>query len=222
MTEPRRISRMGDSITVGYSTLDGGAFASEQKDPFVFVGTVPSADGAYEGHGGWRINQIASHVDGWLDATNPTDVALMIGTNDAVSKMTPEAALLQLRPLAQKIARRARLTLATIPPFSKGSAPYNAFVAPYNAGIVAMVADLQKAGYPVRRADIDARAITSDELLSDGVHPTVDGYKAIGHVMGAAVAAPPKIVSPTRASSSSEGVLILFGGLLALLALRKR
>lgn len=213
---------MGDSLTVGYGTLDGGAFGREQREPFVLVGTVPGKSGDHEGHGGWRINQIAAHLDAWLLATQPTDVALMIGTNDALSMLSAPAALVQLRALAIRIMRRARLVLATIPRLSGSFAKWMPWQQDYNRGVRQLVTQLQGEGYPITLAEVEQRAVIPS--LPDGVHPNGDGYTSIASVMGQAVAvAPwndPRSASP--ASTSSGVGVVAFLAALALLAAKGR
>jgi lysophospholipase L1-like esterase len=206
--------RVGDSLTVGLVTLDGGALAKEldAKWPssWTCVGSVTSSSGGHEGHGGWRIGQIAAQIDSWLSSSSPTDVSLMIGTNDAFFLTTPEQALAELRTLVTKIAKSARVTLSTIPPLPGRAA----WQAAYNAGIVTMVSQLRAEGVPVVLADVD-RALSTDDLSPDKVHLSAAGYAKMGRAIGLAMTSSPTSTSGTSSSSSSGAVVI---GLLAVFA----
>lgn len=207
----RRIARTGDSLTVGYATLDGGAFARELAvpsfGPAVFVGGVTGPQGLHEGHGGWRINQIAKNIDGWIASSKPTDVALMIGTNDALSMETPGAALAELRTLVLHVLKLGpRVVLATIPPFAGALAKWNTWAAAYNAGIVQLVRELRAEGYSVELADVD-KAVSTADLAADGVHMTPAGYAKIATVMGRATVGTSSKPSSSSSLTATEGIL---------------
>lgn len=95
-----RIMPLGDSITVGIGSRDGDAYRArlfhELRDAGLtvdFVGSQRSGAGAdpdHEGHGGWTIERLATHVNRWLAAYRPDAVLLHIGTND-VSRGEPAA-----------------------------------------------------------------------------------------------------------------------------------
>ena len=73
-----------------------------------------------------------------------------------------------------------RLLVATIPPQCP---PREGFeqVAAYNAALPSLVAALQAAGHPVTLVDMYA-ALTTDDLLPDGVHPNAEGMRKISEV----------------------------------------
>lgn len=98
---PIRIMPLGDSITMGSGTpATEGDFVGYRRKLYRdltstgraidFVGgqdhgagaTDAAFDTQHEGHGGWRVEEIADNVYGWLSAT-PADVILLhIGTNN--------------------------------------------------------------------------------------------------------------------------------------------
>jgi hypothetical protein len=211
--------RLGDSLSVGLATMDGGAMARElaRFPVWSFVGSVPSPSGGHEAHGGWRINQIAKQIDGWMASSAPTDVSLMIGTNDALSMETPAAALAELRALVVKIAKTARVTLATIPPITMSASKWQPWQVAYNAGIVELVTELRSKGVPVVLADVDKAIIASEHLAPDAVHLNAKGYAVMGATMGRAMAqlGTTSPVTSSSSSSSSSGVVV---ALLAVLA----
>src|SRR5256885_14756200 len=85
-TRPVRVMPLGDSITFGVGSSTGSSYRAALWDRLVgqagyavdYVGSQRSGalpDTDNEGHSGWRIDQIASNVDGWL-ATYQPDVVL--------------------------------------------------------------------------------------------------------------------------------------------------
>src|SRR5439155_9431122 len=86
-TRPVRVMPLGDSITFGVGSSTGSSYRAALWDRLVgqagyavdYVGSQRSGalpDTDNEGHSGWRIDQIASNVDGWL-ATYQPDVVLL-------------------------------------------------------------------------------------------------------------------------------------------------
>ena len=90
---------LGDSITFGEGStnFNGYRFALWQRltaagIPVTFVGSMhagsmPFSESANEGHSGWRIAQISSHVVGWLQTYKPNYV---LGTPEKVQKRDQE------------------------------------------------------------------------------------------------------------------------------------
>lgn len=215
--------RLGDSLTVGYATLDGGAFASKLPVDAQLVGSVGSK---HEGHGGYRISQIASGIDGWLASAMPTDVVLVIGTNDAffstvasdaVVRSDVNAALAQLRTLVLKIASKIAgwVIVGTIPPLASTWAKWMPWVITYNEGVIAMVDAFAREGYRVALGDVDKATSTSD-LSGDGVHLSAAGYAKMGAQLGQSLrnawAGKPNVST----GSSSTGAVVVTLGLLYL------
>lgn len=102
---PVRIMPLGDSITAGMSSgadnpsnpMDSSHWTSYRRRLWLdmakggycadFVGSQQGGsffgdfDPDHEGHGGWRDDQIANSISGWLTASKPDVILLHIGTN---------------------------------------------------------------------------------------------------------------------------------------------
>ncbi|MFI5985054.1 SGNH/GDSL hydrolase family protein [Streptomyces sp. NPDC051555] len=100
---PLRIMPLGDSITYGSGSSDGGGYRlplekrlAQQHDVRVdFVGSLhdgPLTDADHEGHGGYTVDQIRAGVDGWLATSQPDVILLHLGINDLNRGQGPGAA----------------------------------------------------------------------------------------------------------------------------------
>lgn len=200
-----RVMPLGDSITDGF-TVDGGyrvplwekldqAGLAKQVD---FVGpngwAIPDgADYNHAGYSGYTIADcpgrmgIYNFID-WLMEEYPADVVMLqIGTNDILSSYDLDHAGERLELLVDSILtyipEGGMLYVSTIPYMDADVTTYtdaytaeemDAAVDAYNADVRAVVAKKQAEGKPVTQADINAVLTKAD--LSDGVHPSVDGY----------------------------------------------
>ena len=90
-----KIMPLGDSITYGEHSSTGGGYRLPLWNELVargthidFVGSMrngpPGFDAENEGHRGWEIAQITSHIINWLIAYRPDIILLHIGTNDII------------------------------------------------------------------------------------------------------------------------------------------
>ncbi len=106
-----KIMPLGDSITFGIRSSSGGGYRLPLWDECVamhlhvtFVGSRNSGpdslpDTANEGHPGWRIDQISTHVVVWLEKYQPHIVLLHIGTNDIIQNYHVSTAPQRLQSL---------------------------------------------------------------------------------------------------------------------------
>lgn len=206
---PVRIMPLGDSMTLGFSvpTYFSGyrdllyALLDDEGYQVEFVGTLldtqnPSIpDPDHEGHGGFRIDQIDSGIESWLNLIDEPDVILlMIGTNDFWQDYQTATAANRLASLVTKIAELrpfARILLTTLPPRTD-SATLEAAQIQFNTAIGGIVAQQQSAGRQVYFVDIHQHLGPGD-LSSDGVHPNQAGYDKIANVWADAVIA---VISP--------------------------
>ena len=191
-----RILPLGDSLTDGF-TVPGGyrtALAADLDAAGVmydFVGSLQSgpdelADQDEEGHGGWRIDQIAAIAVDAVTTYDPDVVLLMIGTNDIVQGYDLDHPSDRLADLIDEITDAnpdVILYVSTIPPLADVSD--DAEVEAYNGTIPATVAAARAADRDVRF--VDAGALIDADQLSDGVHPVADAYASIGHAWSAAL-----------------------------------
>jgi lysophospholipase L1-like esterase len=180
-----RIMPLGDSITYG-SKAPGGyrleLWTRLQRDGAAvdFVGSrqdgpASLGDRDHEGHSGWRIDEVADAVDGWLARQQPEIVLLMIGTNDVLQNHELAGAPARLGALLDRITAkqpRARLLVATLPPLGKPA--WQAQVDAFNAAVPGVVQARARAGARVQLVDV-ARGLTPADL-ADGIHPNAAGY----------------------------------------------
>jgi lysophospholipase L1-like esterase len=109
---------LGDSATLGaYSANDfgvGGYRAplwsrlTQEGYAVDFVGSVNGpapggVDSNHEGHGGWRIDDLAGSIDGWLATYRPDIILLMAGGNDIIQGYGVNTAMSRMDTLLGKI-----------------------------------------------------------------------------------------------------------------------
>ena len=191
-----RILPLGDSITDGYGVPGGYRWRLGKKlrlsgVAVEFVGSLANgpdrwSDRHHDGHSGWRIDQLQAEIDGWLAASKPDWIPLMIGTNDVVQEFELATAPDRLETLIGDIFRgapEAMLGVATIPPvldhFPVGS-NLNAKVEIYNDAVRSLVQQFQTQGQGICLAD--AYPIFDPEDLPDGVHPNKTGQDKLGEL----------------------------------------
>lgn len=192
-TESFKIMPLGDSNTEGWGSWDLGAYRDDLWQLFEnnnynvdFVG--PHATGPYgfdrdnAGFSGWKIGEIASGVNGWLDDAQPDTVLLMIGTNDILRDDDVEKAPSRLNDLIDQITYQSpdtQLLVASIPPISKTEEQQQQVIR-FNSYIPGIVDSKAQQGKNVAFVDIYS-GLTFDDL-EDGVHPTVEGYEKVADI----------------------------------------
>ena len=210
---PARIMPLGDSITAGLAAAPSDAAYRTHLETqllaggheYNFVGSVTKGppelfDKNHEGHGGFKIADIAAGVNSWL-AQNPADfVLLMVGTNDVRSPNSADlngmndryAALLD-QILA--IPGGPHVIAATIPPQTDlGSQPERqAALTSLNNAIPGMVAARAGTG---RISGVDVFGALSPADIADGSHPTTAGYKKVANAFYGGLA--PRLPAPTQ------------------------
>ena len=208
---PVRIMPLGDSITFGFdpdSVVQGGyrtelyqalSSAGYNVD---FVGTLQDSnpplalgDPDYEGHGGYRIDEIDSGLDGWLAQLDDPDVVLLlIGTNDFWQNFDPNNAINRLENLIAHIATQrpfAKIVVASLLLF--GADPtIDSQIQTFNSNIPGVVTHQVSLGHQVSFVNLRSCCGPSD-LSSDQVHPNLTGYTKIGDAWVPAVT---NVISP--------------------------
>ncbi len=219
---PLKVMPLGDSITAGYDATTQGADGGYRTDlwqlfqadgrPVDLVGGESSGpsrlgDRDHEGHGGWRVDQIAdgaastcgkamtgAYVTSRITATRPDAVLLHIGTNDinAGCGLGTGAATLadRLSKLVDHIvqaAPAADVYVAKIVPIT--DAALNASVNAYNARIPGIVQAKAAAGKKVHLVDMNTAVPASD--IPDKLHPTTGGYSKMAARWYAALTSSP-------------------------------
>jgi lysophospholipase L1-like esterase len=186
-----RVMPLGDSITDGF-TVSGG-YRTGLWQRFVaanytvdFVGTLASGpaelgDHDHEGLIGWRIDQLDASIVSWLQTTTPHTILLHIGTNDIIQNDDLANAPSRLSTLLDHIIATvptAEVFVATIVPL--GDATEEANAQTYNAAIPGLVQAKVNAGAHVHLVDMHSALTAAD--LSDGIHPTAEGYDKMAAV----------------------------------------
>jgi lysophospholipase L1-like esterase len=198
---PCNIMPVGDSITEGCCTAPMGGYRIElfhqaltNEKNITFVGTLTNGPGTvdgqsfpqhHEGHGGWKISQIAGVIDNAISSSKPHIVLLKIGTNDINGNDNIADAPTRLANLIDQIcedAPNALLVVSAIIPTTNDGTNNN--VRSYNTAIKAKAEAAAAAGKHVVFVDnYQAFAQNSNyktALMADGLHPNTAGYVVLG------------------------------------------
>ena len=204
---------LGDSLTQGANSTDGGGYREElfrqavmHGQSFTTVGSLASGPAVvagmmfprrHEGHGGYSISAISTWIEtnATITTYKPDVVMLHIGWNGLKYATSDVAA--QLRNLGtlmdQILAADSHLLLivAQVIPMWDDVGTKN--VMAYNAGIPALVQARQAAGKHVALANVYAAFAADPNYKTDyypatGGHPNDAGYAAMGRGWYAAVA----------------------------------
>jgi lysophospholipase L1-like esterase len=208
-----RIMPLGDSITdgcCGENTLSMGAsyrlelfqLSLDHGTKLTFVGSHASGPNTVdnvvfpknqEGHPGWTIadgggrDGLQKDVAGWLTATPPDIITLMIGTNDVGIQLDLANAPNRLGVLIDtitKTAPKALVIVAQIVP--TGTDSTNQRVRTYNAAMPALVKSFADAGRHVSLVDMygafTANPSFKTALLANDLHPSDAGYSTMANV----------------------------------------
>ncbi|HEV2656360.1 MAG TPA: SGNH/GDSL hydrolase family protein [Ktedonobacteraceae bacterium] len=188
-----KIMPLGDSITFGERSSSGGGYRLPLWEEIAaahlhvtFVGSRNSGpaalpDTANEGHPGWRIDQISTHVVAWLEKYQPQIILLQIGTNDIIQNYhvsTAPQRLLSLLTLITATLPAATVFVAEVTPL--GTPRLNAEIIAYNSSIPELVSSLRAEGKHVRYVDMYDAVPRSDIL--DHIHPDDQGYSLMAAV----------------------------------------
>ncbi|MGX6606739.1 ricin-type beta-trefoil lectin domain protein [Micromonosporaceae bacterium Da 78-11] len=183
-----RVLPLGASLTYGVGSSDGNGYrealrkhlVTDAGQPIDYVGSLQSGnsvDRDNEGHGGYRIDQVAAGADAWLAAARPDVVLLNAGTNDMGQHYQLATAPDRLSALVDQILRSrptATVVMSTLVP----SRAVNADVLAFNAKLPAIAQAKASAGKKVYLADLNS-ALTIADIGSDGIHPNDGGYAKI-------------------------------------------
>ena len=182
-----RVMPLGDSITfgVGSSTHDG--YRSDLWTrlrnvglPVDFSGSLRNGrmgDNNHEGHIGWRIDQVAAQIDGWMATYRPDVVLIHLGTNDIGQNYDMAGAPGRLSRLIDRIVALrpgVKIFVATLVWMVNGSDRYTKF----NDAIPGIVASK---GPNVRLIPQHLVGRTAGDLV-DSAHPSNCGYAKMSYV----------------------------------------
>jgi len=139
------------------------------------------SDLEHDGRGGYRIDQINEHAPALIAACAPEILLLMIGSNDIDQNYDLAVAPRRFETLCATIIKNAPdsyLYIATIPPCIKNkNDPVR--VSEFNDEILKVVKSLQKKHKGIFQADVYG-ALSTDDLLADGIHLNAQGFEKIG------------------------------------------
>ncbi|MBB6038629.1 ricin-type beta-trefoil lectin domain protein [Phytomonospora endophytica] len=207
-----KVMPLGDSITEGTQVPGGYRIGLWQRLASArytvdLVGSQYNGPGSlgdhdHEGHPGWRIDQVAANVAGWLGTYQPRTVLLHIGTNDVLQNYDLGNAPNRLSALIDRVtnaAPGADVFVAQIIPLAN-SGQENA-VRAFNAAVPGIVQGKVNAGKRVHLVDMHAALATAD--LIDGVHPTAGGYDKMAAVWYAALSSVPGSIGSPGAQAGA-------------------
>ncbi|GAB3435546.1 GDSL-type esterase/lipase family protein [Flindersiella endophytica] len=180
--QPVRVMPMGSSTVAGSTPggfrVDLWQLLVAEGWPVDFVGSMtdtrtPIGDPDHEGHGGYRIDQMAAEVVGWVTAAQPDIVLLHAGANDVLQNYQLSTAPARLGALIDQILdtrHGTKIYVSTVGPVNKADvqARANAF----NAAIPGVVAERFDRGDPVYLVD-NAAALQLSDVRND---PNGDFY----------------------------------------------
>jgi lysophospholipase L1-like esterase len=192
---------LGDSITYGsyganLESVSQGGYRSvlwqrllENDHQTDFVGSLnePVAVGSgHEGHPGWRTDEIARHVESWLERYWPSLILLMTGTNDIVQGDPISLALERLEMLLKRIHNTAPTARILVGSITGVRHPNDYHVNPqiieaYNTQIPPLIELHRQTTENIHFADIASISRLGDEdFHADGLHPNDQGYRKMG------------------------------------------
>jgi len=195
--EPRVVAAVGDSITAGSPGWDPDPArralldASDPESQWEHWAAAELGDG-YDvrncGVPGDRTDEIAARLDGCMEGADV--VVLQGGVNDLVQGGTPASAARNLRAMVQS-ARGAGLTvlLANVLPVNERYQSIRPEIGRLNRLVAALA---REQDVPI----VDFFGTLQDprepnrmlpKWTAEGVHPSVEGYKRLGHIVAAGV-----------------------------------
>lgn len=208
---------LGDSIT-DLGGMENGAYrvelfrlAVKNKKKLTFVGSHEGGPAMVEGkpfprqqegHSGWTIadgggrDGLYDMIQGWLSATPPDIITLMIGTNDCDIPYDVDTAPMRLGALLDRIAESAPNVLtvvAQIVPTKEQKDAGDVRVKAYNAAIPALVKERADKGKHVVLVDMYGAFTKNPDYktayMNDNLHPNVAGLVVMAETWWSAVGA---------------------------------
>lgn len=197
---PVQIMPLGDSITAGYFSGQGGyrkplrelLEANGVHIDFVGRSTDRSGDFAdpeHEGYSGYTISQIEAKAREALKQFAPKIILLFAGTNDIrvngnnddpsnplYWKTTPKRFEALLQTIFEQAPNTVVITGALLP-FEEKWAVREAAAREFNAALQKMVTRDRQAGRQI--IYVDFRKYVGGKDLQDGLHPNAEGYRRI-------------------------------------------
>jgi len=204
---PLRIMPLGDSITAGGYNENGqwkvgggyrvklDTLLKQQGLDFVFVGGLHDGpegftNNAHEGHSGFRVEQLTSGVQSWLQAAKPDLILLMVGTNDIIQNYDLDHVGMRFEALLNVIEQtlpNAKLIVASSIPTENED--WNEKLEDLAHTVEGMVVRHSRAGHSIQFVDMYSLSGIEHNRndLIDGVHPTPLAYDKLAPVWASAI-----------------------------------
>jgi lysophospholipase L1-like esterase len=195
--DPIRIMPLGDSITWGEGSSTTSSYRADLWRHLVddagvavdFVGSQQSGnlpDRDNEGHSGWRIDQVAASVEGWLTTYRPDVVLVHLGTNDLAQEYDVAGAPDRLAALLDRITAHSPATTVLVSSIVPSTFQIiTDRVDAFNARLPGIVRARAEQGRKLRFVDLGPAVGTAD--LADFLHPNDAGYAKMASLWHAAL-----------------------------------
>jgi len=203
------IMALGDSITRGEDATTAKSSQNGYRDDLAsklnsagirvdFVGSLKNGSGFdadHEGHGGWKINQIADNVSGWLQSYSPEIILLHAGTNDlGFSTISVGEVLNRLGSLIDRIISKrpaSKLLVSSVTPTDPSKFSNKDIVAGFQNRVAEFnqrLPDFIKGkSAQVKFVDAGGSISATQDISSDGFHPDDSGYSKIANAFFSAI-----------------------------------
>lgn len=198
--KPRLIMAVGDSITAGSPGWDPDPErrevlnADDPQSQWEYWAEAELGDDEYDvfncGVPGDRTDEIAARLDGCL-AAGADVVVLQGGVNDLAQRRSPAYAARNLRAMAKRVRD------AGLPVLVANALPVNRRYRSIRPKITRLNRLVEALARDQRAPVVDFFATLEDppgsgrmraEWTAEGVHPSVEGYKRLGHAVANALA----------------------------------
>jgi acyl-CoA thioesterase I len=216
-----RIMPLGDSITTHippynsyrrplWHMLDNAGYnvdfvGSRRVDDSNRLPSNTDFDLEYEGHPGWRVDNILGSIRPWADAFDPDIVLVHLGTNDLIQGQSVDSTISELGQLIDTLRAsnpNVTILMAQIIPFNRTNGHH---VPTLNSRIASLVSARNTSQSRVILVDQYSGFNTSTDTF-DGTHPNVAGeqklanrwYAALQNVLRSSGAQPTATRTPTR------------------------
>jgi lysophospholipase L1-like esterase len=214
-----RIMPLGDSITKGTGSTNGGGYRDDlyfdltvQGIEFDFVGTQSQGEGFdpdHEGHGGKRADWLADSVGYFYDMENPDIILLHIGTND----ITGERPIDDIIADIESILDQGKSHNPDMGMLVAGLVPrkdaYDLLTTDLNEEIFNLVQYKIWQGYDIKYADHNTAFKSNPdwemEYFYDTRHPNDEGYSVMAQVWldSLGLIPPPDTIPPSAVANLS-------------------
>lgn len=139
----------------------------------------PNFDQDHEGHWGYRVDQILTHLAKWLKKASPDIVLIHLGSNDVFQKQSIRSTTRELTSVVELIHLhnpRAITIIAQLIPSSRQARS----IQNLNRQITEIARRKDSPTHPVIVVNMHKDFSISKELQPDGVHPNDAGDRKIG------------------------------------------